>query len=74
MTTEETKLLQDFVDAFEALQDSQGWNHYMDISETFTAGHWVAGRFLKPYERAKEALRKGGMFPVCVTQRYEDLD
>lgn len=52
------KLLKQIVEAYAALQESNGASQFMDVSQTFTVGQWLAGRMLKTHEEAKALLER----------------
>lgn len=53
-----TELLQSFIDAYDALQSSDGASVYLDAesSRTFTVGHWLGQRMAGLVDEAKMLL------------------
>ena len=48
MTHEQIEAISAVVRAYEALQDTTGATHYMDESQTYNCGQWLASHLSKP--------------------------
>lgn len=63
LSADENKMMRvliGIVDAYTALMESDGANHYMDAqsSRTYTAGHWVGSRMETNIIAAREMIEK----------------
>ena len=56
---ERNDLIRALVSQYEALQETDGAGAFLDYSDTFTAGHWVAARLAGLIEECRDLLEKG---------------